>query len=203
MAASLKVSELSALTTLDSADLLLVSDTSATTSKKVSFTNVETSISLARLGTRNVNSLSDIHLTGTPTNGQALTYNSANSRWENTVPADPVQVAALQSLTGVSNGDTHFGVFSGSWLSSGLNLKTALQHLETAVENKATLLGTTVNDVNLGTFTGSNHSFNISDNLTIKSAFQEVEDAFEALEERLLQSSLSTGFLYVDTFTGG
>lgn len=244
MAASLKVSELSALSTLDAGDLLLVSDTSATTSKKVTFANVEVSTSLARLGTRSVNDLSDVHLVSNPANGNAFIYNAANSRWENSVPADPVQVDILQQLTGVANGNANFGGFTGNFLPSNLNLKAILQHVETAIENKATLLGTSVNDTslgtftgttiadnasikgvfqaletvvenkstvlgtainatNLGTFTGSVHSFSISDNLAVKPVLQEVEDAIEALEERLWQASLSTGFLYVDNFTVG
>ena len=60
MAASLKVSELSAHTSLDSADLLLVTDTSATTSKKATFASLQSSIALANLGSRSVNDLSDV-----------------------------------------------------------------------------------------------------------------------------------------------
>ena len=44
MAASLKLSELTALTAVDDADLLLVTDSSATQSKKVTFANLKTSL---------------------------------------------------------------------------------------------------------------------------------------------------------------
>ena len=45
MAASLKISELNALTALADDDLFLVTDTSATTSKKVSYSNLKTGFS--------------------------------------------------------------------------------------------------------------------------------------------------------------
>ena len=51
MAASLKVSELTALSSVAAADLFLIADASATASKKVTLTNLEGSMSLANLGT--------------------------------------------------------------------------------------------------------------------------------------------------------
>ena len=47
MAASLKISELNALTAMADDDLFLVTDTSATTSKKVSFSTLKSNIALA------------------------------------------------------------------------------------------------------------------------------------------------------------
>ena len=47
MAASLKVSELNALTSVAAGDLLLVSDVSGSVSKKVTLTNLEGSVSLS------------------------------------------------------------------------------------------------------------------------------------------------------------
>ena len=54
MAASLKVSELTALTSVAAADLFLVADADVSISKKVTLTNVEGSISLANLGTKSI-----------------------------------------------------------------------------------------------------------------------------------------------------
>ena len=71
MAASLKVSELSALSSVAAADLLLIADSSATASKKVTLTNLEGSISLANLGTKAISDLSNVASTA-PSSGQVL-----------------------------------------------------------------------------------------------------------------------------------
>ena len=63
MAASLKVSELNALTSVAAADLLLIADADVSISKKVTLTNLEGSISLANLGTKSVGNLSDVDIT--------------------------------------------------------------------------------------------------------------------------------------------
>ena len=60
MAASLKVSELTALTSVAAADLFLIADASATASKKVTLTNLEGSISLSNLGSRTISDLSNV-----------------------------------------------------------------------------------------------------------------------------------------------
>lgn len=76
MAASLKTSELVALTSVASNDLLLISDVANTASKKTTFSNFQNSISLANLGTRSINDLSDVNTTGI-SNGQALVWNGS------------------------------------------------------------------------------------------------------------------------------
>ena len=83
MVASLKVSELSGLTSLASSDLLLVSDVDVSSSKKVSFLDFQSSISLANLGSRALNDLSNVSV-GSPSSGQFLSWNG--SAW---VPATP------------------------------------------------------------------------------------------------------------------
>ena len=71
MAASLKVSELNALTSVAAGDLLLVSDVSGSVSKKVTLTNLEGSVSLANLGTKSIDNLSDVDIsTAAPTDTQ-------------------------------------------------------------------------------------------------------------------------------------
>ena len=63
MAASLKVSELTALASVAAADLFLVADADVSISKKVTLTNVEGSMSLANLGTKSIDNLSDVDVT--------------------------------------------------------------------------------------------------------------------------------------------
>ena len=78
MAASLKVSELTALTTVAAADLILVSDADVSISKKVTLTNLEGSISLANLGTKSIDNLSDVDITTVaPSNAGLLAWNGS------------------------------------------------------------------------------------------------------------------------------
>ena len=62
------------------------------------------------------------------------------------------QTNALAAL-GVASGDTSLGTFTGAALGDNLTVKQALQALETFIETKQTLLGTSAS--NLGTFSGS------------------------------------------------
>ena len=62
MAASLKVSELTALATVAASDLILVSDVDVNVSKKVTLTNLEGSMSLANLGTKSIDNLTDVDI---------------------------------------------------------------------------------------------------------------------------------------------
>ena len=81
MAASLKVSELNALTSVAASDLILISDVDASASKKTTLTQLEGSISLANLGTKTLGNLTDVDLTGVA-NGNILVYNSTTSQFE-------------------------------------------------------------------------------------------------------------------------
>ena len=78
MAASLKVSELNDLTSVAAGDLLLVSDVSGSVSKKVTLTNLEGSVSLANLGTKSIDNLSDIDISTAAPTPQYLEWVSAN-----------------------------------------------------------------------------------------------------------------------------
>ena len=105
----------------------------------------------------------------------------------NLINANEVHVDNMASLTGVAKDNTTLGTFTGSTIGDSLDIKSALQALETSLETKgdATLLSQTTskaNDLvllsgmpagsgNLGTFTGST----ISDDTTVKSALQELE----------------------------
>ena len=141
MAASLKVSELSALSSVAAADLLLIADASATASKKVTLTNLEGSMSLANLGTRAISDLSNVASTS-PSSGQVLAYNgSAWAPADNTTKAD-LDVDHLITLSGVSAAADDLGTFSGSTITDSSTVKTALQALETAVESASSAAAT-------------------------------------------------------------
>jgi len=188
MAASLKVSELTALTSVAAGDLLLVSDVSGSVSKKVTLTNLEGSVSLANLGTKSIDNLSDVDITtAAPTASQYLEWDAVNSEF---VPS-----SKAFTLAGVSAGDTDLGTFTGDIITDNTTIKTALQDLETKIEandqaaatassvteidgnvnDLITLTGIAENVTTLGTFTGST----IADDSGIKAAIQALETAVE------------------------
>ena len=79
MAASLKVSELTALTSVAAADLFLVADADVSISKKVTLTNIEGSMSLANLGTKSIDNLTDVDITtSAPAAGEVLAWDGSN-----------------------------------------------------------------------------------------------------------------------------
>ena len=124
MAASLKVSELNALTSVAAGDLLLVSDVSGSVSKKVTLTNLEGSVSLANLGTKSIDNLSDVDIsTAAPSSCQYLEWDAANSEF---VPSEK-----LFTLAGVSAGSSNLGTFTGDIITDNTTIKVALQDLET------------------------------------------------------------------------
>ena len=232
MAASLKVSELSGLTSLASSDLLLISDVDVSASKKISFLDLQSSISLANLGSRALNDLSDLSV-GSPSSGQFLQWNG--SAWVPATPAYSTQASLgvdhLITLSGVADGSDHLGTFTGVTISDSRTVKQALQELETEIEangtNKAdattvteidgnvndliTLSGVAENASHLGTFTGST----IADNKTVKEALQaletEIEDGATAAEVLEIDSNvddlttavgISENTTHLGTFSG-
>ena len=186
MAASLKVSELTALTSVAAADLILVSDADVSISKKVTLTNLEGSISLANLGTKSIDNLSDVDITtDAPNSGEVLAYDGS----------DFVPSASPYTLAGVAAGAINLGTFTGDIITDDTDIKTALQDLETKIEandqaaatasaltetdgnvdDLITLTGIAENVTDLGTFTGTT----IADNVTIKPALQSLETEVE------------------------
>ena len=186
MAASLKVSELTALTTVAAADLILVSDADVSISKKVTLTNLEGSISLANLGTKSIDNLSDVDITtAAPSAGQVLAYDGSNF-----VPS-----SGIFTLLGEGVGDTNLGTFTGDIIPDNTTIRAALQAIETKIEandqaaataSSVTEIDGNVNDIitltgiaenvsTLGTFTGST----IADDVAIKPALQSLETAVE------------------------
>jgi len=115
----------------------------------------------------------------------------------NLINANEVHVDNMATLTGVAKDDTDLGTFTGSTIGDSLDIKAALQALETSLETKgsATLLNATTSDKNdlvtlsgvsagsgnLGSFTGSI----ISDDVTIKSALQELETEVARVETEI------------------
>ena len=105
--------------------------------------------------------------------------------------ANEVHVDNLVSLTGVAKDATNLGTFTGATIADSQTVKAALQALETAVEaagsaasltavtadvaDLRTLSGTSDDDEDLGTFSGST----IADSATIKAALQSLETAVE------------------------
>ena len=107
------------------------------------------------------------------------------------INANETHIDNVATLSGVAKDSTDLGTFTGSTIADSQTIKAALQALETAVENAGsastvsaisadvtdlrTLSGTSDEDEDLGTFTGST----ITDNSTIKTALQELETAVE------------------------
>ena len=211
MAASLKVSELTALTSVAAGDLLLVSDVSGSVSKKVTLTNLEGSVSLANLGTKSIDNLSDVDITtAAPTAAQYLEWDAVNSEF---VPSNK-----LFTLAGVSNGDTDLGTFTGDIITDNTTVKVALQDLETKIEANdqaattassvteidgnvndiITLTGIAENVTTLGTFTGST----IADDVAIKPALQALETAVETKQTIAVVSEIDSNVDDLISLTG-
>ena len=111
----------------------------------------------------------------------------------------------LVALTGYAEGSTTLGTFTGVTISDSVTLQVALQELETAIEaapsNAAlteaisditemqTLLGTSDEDTDLGSFVGGI----ISDSATVKSALTELEAEIETESAALNTLEASSG----------
>jgi hypothetical protein len=107
------------------------------------------------------------------------------------INANEVHVDNLASLTGVAKDETGLGTFTGSTIGDAVTLKAALQALETSLETKGTagsvsavstnvgdlvtLSGVAQNAEDLGTFSGST----ITSDVTVKAALQLLETAVE------------------------
>ena len=110
----------------------------------------------------------------------------------------------LTTLSGVSQGATDLGTFTGDIISDTVTNKVALQELETElvdtrqnVDDLITLSGVAENATSLGAFTG----VTIPDSSTNKAALQSLETALEAIEGgfAVLVSGITT-LQDVDTF---
>ena len=209
MAASLKVSELTALTSVAAADLFLVADADVSISKKVTLNNIEGSMSLVNLGTRSIDNLSDVDITtAAPNSGEVLAYDGS----------DFVPSASPYTLAGVSAGVENLGTFTGDIITDNTTIKTALQDLETKIEandqaaatasaltevdgnvnSLINLSGIAENVEHLGTFTGST----IADSSTIKPALQALETEVETKATSATVNTLTTRVGDINSLTG-
>ena len=123
MAASLKVSELSALTSVAASDLILVSDVDVNVSKRVTLTHLQGSMSLANLGTKSIDNLTDVDIsTNAPTASQLLEWDAVNNKF---VPGNK-----LYTLLGEGVGDVNLGTFTGDIIPDDSTVRAALQAIE-------------------------------------------------------------------------
>ena len=124
------------------------------------------------------------------------------------VSASNVNIASLESkqnallaALGVNPLDTNAGAFTGGLFSDSANIKTILQTIETKLENKISLLGSSTTD--LGAFLGST----IADGSNIKVALQALETRLEAVDldtdDIATLTGIAENITNLGTFTGG
>ena len=197
--ASSKLSALTALTSVGADDLVYVADTadggSTYASKKVTKANLFSGYATESYVNTQVSNLID----GAPDalntlNELAAALNddaSASASLTALINANETHIDNVATLSGVAKDSTNLGTFSGTTIADSQTIKAALQTLETAVESKGsatsltslttavgdlnTLSGVAQNATNLGTFTGST----ISDDVSVKTAIQALETAVE------------------------
>jgi len=197
--ASSKLSALTALTSVGADDLVYVADTadggSSYSSKKVTKANLFSGYATEAYVTTQVSNLID----GAPDalntlNELAAALNddaSAASSLTALINANETHIDNVATLSGLAKDSTSLGTFTGTTIADNKTIKEALQTLETAVESKGnatsltslttavgdlnTLSGVAQNATNLGTFTGST----ISDDVSVKTAIQALETAVE------------------------
>ena len=197
--ASSKLSALTALTSVGADDLVYVADTadggSSYSSKKVTKANLFSGYATEAYVTTQVSNLID----GAPDalntlNELAAALNddaSASASLTALINANETHIDNVATLSGLAKDSTSLGTFTGTTIADSVTIKAALQALETAVESKGsatsltslttavgdlnTLSGVAQNATNLGTFTGST----ISDDVSVKTAIQALETAVE------------------------
>ena len=197
--ASSKLSALTALTSVGADDLVYVADTadggSSYSSKKVTKANLFSGYALESYVDTAISNLVD----GAPDalntlNELAASLNddaSAAASLTALINANETHIDNVATLSGLAKDSTSLGTFTGTTIADSQTIKAALQALETAVESKGsatsltslttavgdlnTLSGVAQNATNLGTFTGST----ISDDVSVKTAIQALETAVE------------------------
>ena len=139
MAASLKISELNALTAIADGDLFLVTDTSANTSKKLAFSTIKAQAAAAAHavlgvahGTAHLGTFSGATIADSQTVKQAL------QALETRLEAVDIDTDDMAVLVGLAENVQNLGTFSGSTIADNDSIKDALQSLETATELRAT-----------------------------------------------------------------
>ena len=140
MAASLKISELNALSAVADDDLFLVTDASANTSKKLSFGTLKAQAAAAAHnvlgvahGTAHLGTFSGATIADSQTVKQAL------QALETRLEAVDIDTDDMAVLVGLAENVQNLGTFSGSTIADNDSIKDALQSLETATELRATI----------------------------------------------------------------
>ena len=128
MAASLKISELNELTALADQDLFLVTDASATTSKKVTYASLKTGFGSS------AETVLGISSGDTSMGAFSGTAVGDNLTVKQIFQALATKIDAKQTLLGVSSETSTLGTFTGSTIADNQNIKQALQSLETKLE---------------------------------------------------------------------
>ena len=197
--ASAKLSALAAVTSTANDSLIYVADTtdsgSSYTGKKITKANLLSGFATETYVGTQISNLID----GAPAALNTLNEIAAAINDDASIAttltalstANEVHVDNLVSLTGVAKDATNLGTFTGATIADSQTVKAALQALETAVEaagsaasltavtadvaDLRTLTGTSDDDEDLGTFSGST----IADSATIKAALQALETATE------------------------
>ena len=148
--------------------------------------------------TSGLDDLADVDITTlVPVSGDVLTWDGAN------FTPDQIVVEVTAALMGVASMAPNLGTFTGSTITSNGDTKSALQELETALEDSASevtasLVGVAPLAPNLGTFSGAT----VTANGDIKTALQEIETALEASEGIITQNRTVTGISDNDTDLG-
>ena len=179
MAVAVRLSELTAITPaqITDSDLLLITDSESTSSKKLTLQNFKSHL----FSGNSFGSFNDVDLSGGALDGQFLRYNASTQRWNagdislsslgdlqdvdlvTTPPSagqtliwngalskfEPgtIDLSPLWTLLGENPGDTNLGTFTGSINLDNMNVRTALQTLSNAITSTATAATTGIDDV--------------------------------------------------------
>ena len=197
--ASYKLSELTAVTSTDDASLIYVADTqdsgSSFSGKKITRGNLFSGIATESYVTTAISNLVDGAPAALDTLNELAEALNDDDSIANTltalINANETHVDNMATLTGVAKDATGLGTFTGSTIGDAATIKAAIQALETSLETKGTagsvtsvstnlgdlvtLSGVSQNDEDLGAFTGST----ITSNVTVKAALQLLEAAVE------------------------
>lgn len=186
----------------NSTDLGAFTGTLLTDDAETTKTAIQKLVTRAEQNTANIGSndteLAD-HESRITANEQGIAANASVNVIQST------RIADLQLAVGAADGVQDMGTFTGATITDNVSTKTALQELETALEaveagsgsesavlaNAAEIAalrqaqGTANGDTNLGTFTGAT----ITDNVSVKTALQELETAVDSLENTVTNGS--------------
>ena len=111
-------------------------------------------------------------------------------------------ITNVETALGLSDGDSTFGSFTGSILSSSSDASALLQELEVDLEALQTAIGIAAEAAHMGTYTGSL----LNDNETAKQNLQQIETAIEGIVVNTSNAAVTTitavDSISVDTYKG-